>query len=101
MYEIVAKGTGPTAGPVRRSESKTLSLPDGRVIFSSRKNNQTVTFVLGAKQVIAGVDEGVTGMPVGERRSFRSRRRLTAEHSTRSSFRLMPSGTMTSNWSKS
>jgi FKBP-type peptidyl-prolyl cis-trans isomerase len=41
------------------------------VIFTSRKNNQTVTFLLGGNQVIAGVDEGVTGMRVGERRKLR------------------------------
>ena len=71
IYEIVAKGTGPTASAgqtVRIHE--TLSLPDGRVIFTSRKNNQTVTFLLGGNQVIAGVDEGVTGMHVGERRKL-------------------------------
>ena len=47
-----------------------MSLPDGRVIFTSRKNNQPVKFVLGANQVIPGVDEGVTGMRVGERRKL-------------------------------
>jgi FKBP-type peptidyl-prolyl cis-trans isomerase len=56
------------ARPVRIHE--TLSLPDGRVIFTSRRNNQPVKFVLGASQVIAGVDEGVTGMRVGERRKL-------------------------------
>jgi len=47
-----------------------LSLPDGRVIFNSRDKNQTVTFILAANQVIPGVDEGVTGMRVGERRKL-------------------------------
>ena len=72
VYEIVAKGTGPaaTAGRTVRIH-ETLSLPDGRVIFTSRKDNKTVTFVLGANQVIPGVDEGVTGMKVGERRKLR------------------------------
>ena len=71
IYEIVAKGTGPAAkaGQTVRIH-ETLSLPDGRVISTSRKNNQTVTFLLGGKQVIAGVDEGVTGMRVGERRKL-------------------------------
>ena len=49
---------------------ETLSLPDGRVIFSSRTKNEPVKFVLGAKQVIPGVEEGVTGMRVGERRKL-------------------------------
>jgi FKBP-type peptidyl-prolyl cis-trans isomerase len=70
-YEIVTKGNGPAAArgdTVRVHE--TLSLPDGRVIFSTREKNQTVAFVLGANQVIRGVDEGVTGMRVGERRTL-------------------------------
>jgi FKBP-type peptidyl-prolyl cis-trans isomerase len=69
IYEIVVKGTGAIAqrgDKVRIHES--LSLPDGKVIFNSREKNQTVTFVLGGNQVIPGVDEGVTGMRVGERR---------------------------------
>ena len=71
IYEIVVKGTGPMAqrGDKLRIH-ETLSLPDGKVIFNSREKNQTVTFVLGANQVIAGVDEGVTGMRVGERRKL-------------------------------
>lgn len=40
------------------------------MIFNSRDKNQTVTFVLGANQVIRGVDEGVTGMRVKERRKL-------------------------------
>jgi FKBP-type peptidyl-prolyl cis-trans isomerase len=69
IYEIITKGTGGTAqrGHTIRIH-ETLSLPDGKVIFNSREKNQTVTFVLGANQVIPGVDEGVTGMRVGERR---------------------------------
>jgi FKBP-type peptidyl-prolyl cis-trans isomerase len=69
VYEIVAGGTGPTAraGNTVRIHER-LSLPDGREIFSSRRKGQPVTFVLGANQVIPGVDEGVTGMRVGERR---------------------------------
>ena len=71
VYEILVKGTGPAAKPgqtVRIHE--TLSLADGKVLFTSRKNNRPVTFVLGGNQVIAGVDEGVTGMRVGERRKL-------------------------------
>lgn len=47
---------------------ETLSLADGRVLYSSREKGTPSTFVLGANQVIAGVDEGMTGMRIGERR---------------------------------
>jgi FKBP-type peptidyl-prolyl cis-trans isomerase len=71
VYEIVKKGTGTIAksGQTVRIH-ETLSLPDSRVIFSSREKNEPVTFVLGGNQVIPGVDEGVTGMRVGERRKL-------------------------------
>jgi FKBP-type peptidyl-prolyl cis-trans isomerase len=71
IYETVVKGTGAVAksgDTVRIHE--TLSLPHGRVIFNSRDKNQTVTFILGGNQVIPGIDEGVTGMRVGERRKL-------------------------------
>jgi hypothetical protein len=51
VYEIVVKGTGPAAQAghtVRIHE--TLTLPDGRVIFTSRKDNKPVTFLLGGNQ---------------------------------------------------
>lgn len=71
VYEIVVKGTGPIAksGQTVRIH-ETLTLPDGKLVFTSRKNNRPVTFVLGGNQVIPGVDEGVTGMRVGERRKL-------------------------------
>lgn len=72
-YQLVSEGHG---RPVQRGDTVTiheaLSLPDGRTLFDSRAApNQPVTFVLGANQVIPGVEEGVTGMRVGERRRLR------------------------------
>jgi FKBP-type peptidyl-prolyl cis-trans isomerase len=70
-YEIVVEGTGSVAEPgdsVRIHE--TTRLDDGTFIFSTRTRNEPLTFRLGADQVIAGVDEGVTGMKVGERRKL-------------------------------
>ncbi len=71
IYETTNPGTGRAA---RRGDTvrihETLSLADGRVIFNSREKGAPVTFVLGANQVIPGVEEGVTGMRVGERRSL-------------------------------
>jgi len=68
-----------TAGRGRRMKKgdtvlihETLSLPNGKVLFNSRvAPNRPVTFTLGANQVIPGVEEGVTGMRVGERRQLR------------------------------
>ena len=70
-YQIIVAGNGPGALPgqsVRIHE--TLTLADGTLIYSTRTKNNPVKFLLGANQVIAGVDEGVTGMRVGERRKL-------------------------------
>jgi len=70
VYTIVAAGTGPItkAGQTVRIH-ETLTLPDGRLIFTST-GKAPVKFLLGGNQVIPGVDEGVTGMRVGERRKL-------------------------------
>ena len=69
IYQIVTPGRGPAA---RRGQHvrihETTTLADGTVIYSTRTNDKPLTFLLGGNQVIAGVDEGVTGMKVGERR---------------------------------
>ena len=72
-YRIASAGQGRL---VQRGNTVTiheaLSLPDGRVVFDSRRPpNKAVTFTLGAQHVIPGVEEGVTGMRVGERRHLR------------------------------
>ena len=68
-YQVIAHGSGSGAAAGQRvTIHETLTLPDGKTIFSSRAKNQPDTFTLGASQVIPGVDEGVTGMRVGERR---------------------------------
>lgn len=71
-YQIVAQGVGPAAATGDRvTIHETLSLPDGRLIFSSRAPDKPVTFTLGANQVIPGVEEAVRGMRAGERRLVR------------------------------
>jgi FKBP-type peptidyl-prolyl cis-trans isomerase len=68
-YQIIVAGTGSAAQPgesVRIHETTTLA--DGTLIYSTRTRNNPLKFLLGGNQVIAGVDEGVTGMRVGERR---------------------------------
>lgn len=72
VYRVIATGAGPTAMPGQRvTIHETLTLPDGKLIFSTRAKNEPVTFQLGANQVIPGVEEGVTAMRVGERRELR------------------------------
>jgi len=70
-YRVVVAGSGPAAHPgqsVRIHETTTLA--DGTVVYSTRTKNDPLKFLLGGSQVIAGVDEGVTGMKVGERRKL-------------------------------
>lgn len=71
IYEAMVKGKG---RPAKRGQTvrihETLSLRDGRVIYNSRSKNEPVKFLLGGNQVIAGVDEGVASMRVGERRKL-------------------------------
>lgn len=70
-YRIVVEGNGPAARPGRSVRiHETTTLADGTVIYSTRTKNQPLKFLLGGQQVIAGVDEGVTGMRVGERRKL-------------------------------
>lgn len=68
-YAVLRAGTGAVAA---RGQSVTIhettTLMNGTVVYDSRAKNTPVTFLLGGNQVITGVDEGVTGMRVGERR---------------------------------
>jgi FKBP-type peptidyl-prolyl cis-trans isomerase len=71
VYQVIVAGKGPAARPgqaVRIHETTTLA--DGTLIYSTRTKNNPLKFLLGGNQVIAGVDEGVTGMKVGERRKL-------------------------------
>ncbi len=71
IYEVVKEGIGAIARPGQTVLiHETLTLANGKQIFSSRDKNNPVKFLLGGNQVIAGVDEGVTGMKVGERRKL-------------------------------
>ena len=45
-------------------------LTDGRKFDSSKDRNDPFAFALGARQVIAGWDEGVQGMKVGGKRKL-------------------------------
>lgn len=64
-----SRGTGSPARLGQRvSIHETTSLPNGTKLFSTHTRGTPVEFVLGAGQVITGVDEGVRGMRVGEKR---------------------------------
>lgn len=68
QYRVLKAGSGAVALSGQQvSIHETTTLPNGTLIYTSR-NGSPITFWLGAKQVITGVDEGVTGMRVGERR---------------------------------
>ena len=66
---IIERGrTDEAAKPGDRvSVHYTGTLQDGTVFDSSRRRNQPFSFVLGGRQVIAGWDEGVAGMRVGQK----------------------------------
>jgi FKBP-type peptidyl-prolyl cis-trans isomerase len=68
-YEVLAPGTGAEAKAGQKvSVHYTGTLTDGTKFDSSRDRGKPFSFTLGAKEVIAGWDEGVAGMKVGERR---------------------------------
>ena len=71
VYTIVEQGSGPTARIGQHVLiHETTTFTDGRLLYSTRTAGQPLRFLLGGKQVIEGVDEGVTGMRVGERRKL-------------------------------
>jgi FKBP-type peptidyl-prolyl cis-trans isomerase len=66
--ETLTSGNGPTP---KRNDTVTVHytgwLGDGTKFDSSVDRNEPFSFVLGAGQVIAGWDQGVAGMRVGEK----------------------------------
>ncbi len=70
-YKIIQKGDG-----VQAEKGKTVSvhykgsLSDGTVFDSSYKRNQPIDFPLGMRQVIAGWDEGIALLQVGDKARF-------------------------------
>lgn len=64
-------GTGAEATPGKQvTVHYTGTLESGDKFDSSRDRDEPFTFGLGARQVIAGWDEGVSGMKVGGRRTL-------------------------------
>jgi FKBP-type peptidyl-prolyl cis-trans isomerase FkpA len=70
-YQNIAQGQGAEAAAGRTaSVHYTGWLTNGEKFDSSRDRNQPFSFTLGAGQVIAGWDEGVSGMKAGGRRKL-------------------------------
>ena len=71
QYEDIVVGTGASPQPGQTvSVHYTGTLTNGAKFDSSRDRGQPFQFTLGAKQVIAGWDEGVAGMKVGGKRTL-------------------------------
>lgn len=68
--EITQEGTGPEIVSGKTAVMSYVGKFENGTIFDASKNHGdgTFSFVLGAKQVIKGWDEGVKGMRVGESR---------------------------------
>jgi len=70
-YEILSEGSGEVVEPGDTAVVHyTGWLPDGTQFDSSRDRGEPFPFPVGAGRVIAGWDEGVAGMAVGERRKL-------------------------------
>lgn len=70
-YQVLATGDGAEARPGQQvTVHYTGWLTNGTKFDSSLDRNDPFRFNLGARQVIAGWDEGVAGMKVGEKRKL-------------------------------
>ncbi|MBA3973577.1 MAG: hypothetical protein C0504_05070 [Candidatus Solibacter sp.] len=70
-YRVLVEGRGtPSKAGDQVRIHETTSLEDGTLIFSTRTKDKPLKFLLGGNHVVAGVDEAVTGMRVGERRKL-------------------------------
>lgn len=66
---VVGKGAEAKAGD-KVSVHYVGTLTDGKEFDSSKKRNKPFDFTLGAREVIAGWDQGVAGMKVGGKRKL-------------------------------
>jgi FKBP-type peptidyl-prolyl cis-trans isomerase len=70
-YETLKAGDGPEAKPGQEvSVHYVGTLADGTVFDKNEGSDKPFAFQLGKEMVIAGWDEGVPGMKVGERRKL-------------------------------
>ena len=66
-YSILKAGTGEAVQKGQRvGVYESMGYLSGKLIYSLQFPERPAKFILGEKQAIDGVDEGVTGMKVGE-----------------------------------
>lgn len=72
QIEVLAEGTGDAVAKVGDMVAVhyTGTLVDGSKFDSSLDRNEPIEFLLGQGQVIAGWDQGIEGMKVGEKRKL-------------------------------
>ena len=72
QIEVLEEGTGDVVAKAGDTVSVhyTGTLLDGSKFDSSLDRNEPIAFVLGQGQVIAGWDQGIEGMKVGEKRKL-------------------------------
>jgi len=71
-WYVLAEGSGAVAAAGDQvSVHYTGWLADGTKFDSSHDRGKPISFVLGARKVIRGWDEGVAGMKIGEKRQLR------------------------------
>lgn len=70
-YTVLKEGSGEVAKTGQKvAIYESMAYVSGKQFYSIEKPAPPIKFTLGKKQVIDGVDEGVTGMQVGEVRRF-------------------------------
>ncbi|HEY4321902.1 MAG TPA: FKBP-type peptidyl-prolyl cis-trans isomerase [Gemmatimonadales bacterium] len=70
-YRDITVGTGRVAASGDQVVMSYIgALPDGTVFDKSSPDSPTISFPLGAGQVVAGWDEGIVGMKVGGKRQL-------------------------------
>ena len=71
IYEVIETGSGPLAqvGDMALIH-ETMKRGDGTMIADTWAMNHPIRILLGGNQAIAGLDEAITGMRVGERREL-------------------------------
>jgi FKBP-type peptidyl-prolyl cis-trans isomerase len=91
---ILTPGTGPAAKPGDKVAIHYVgTLLDGTKFASSRDKNEPLTFTVGGRGIVKGMNQGVLGMRVGETRRIVVPPSLA--YGERSSEKIPPNSTLT------